>query len=134
MGNNWHKEGYIKARLDSFLGSLQWLMKNDRAVVKHIENYSSYHSMLLLDTKPDLQKQKRRFYFDERRIGKPGVKKVIRDAWESKCIGSPMFKVASKIKRCKMKLIKWNRQQESKSAIRINNIKKELDELKDKKG
>lgn len=75
-------------------------MKNDRAVVKHIENYSFDHSMVLLDTKPDLQKQKKRFYFNKRWIGKPGVEKVIRDAWESKCIGSPMFKVASKIKRC----------------------------------
>lgn len=61
-------------------------MKNDRTVVKHIDNYSSDHNIFLLDTKPDRQKQKRRFYFKKMWIGKPGVEKVIQDAWEYKCV------------------------------------------------
>lgn len=52
--------------------------------------------MILIDTKPKTQKKRRRFYFDKRWIGE----EVIRGAWDTKCIGSPMFRVAYKIKKC----------------------------------
>lgn len=57
--------------------------------------------MILLDTKPETQKKRRRFYFDKRWIGE----EVIRAAWDTKCIGSPMFRVAYKIKKCEWNLL-----------------------------
>lgn len=107
--NNWRGERYIAARLDRFFGAAKWLVDNEKAVVKHIERYSSYHSMLLLDTKPDMEKKKKRFYFDKRWVDKPGIEEVIRKAWEPEGIGSPMFKVGQKIKQCRMALIEWNK-------------------------
>lgn len=53
---------------------------------------------------------------------------------EPKCLGSSIFKVAYKIKRCRMELIKWNKQQESNSAIRIHKLKEEIVEMKETEG
>lgn len=55
-------------------------------------------------------KKRERFYFDKRWVRKPEAKEVIRSEWEPDCIDSPMFKVANKTKRCRMELIKWNKQ------------------------
>lgn len=71
-------------------------------MVQHVAIPVSDHCMLILDTKLELRKQKRRFYFDKIWVEKPGVKEMIRKAWETENIGSAMFKVTSKIKRCKM--------------------------------
>lgn len=102
--------------------------------MRHIENYFSDHSMILLDTKYDLPKCNKRFSFDKRWIRKEGVEEVIHEVWKCECYGTPMFKVASKIKKYRMALLKWNKQQMSNSAIRISQLKKELDALRDKKG
>lgn len=59
--SNWHKEGFIEARFDRFFGSSKWLLENESALVKHIENQSSDHSMLLFDTKPVLEKGRKGF-------------------------------------------------------------------------
>lgn len=81
-------------------------MDNEKFIVQHIDKQFSDHCMLLLDIKPELAKKKKRFYFDKRWVGKPGVEDVIRLVWESECFNSPMFKVATKIKRCRMELLK----------------------------
>lgn len=60
MENNWQGEEYIEFRLDRFFGSLYWLLNHDRAVVTHVANYSLDHIILLLDTKPVLQIQKKK--------------------------------------------------------------------------
>lgn len=44
-----------------------------------------------------------------------------------------MFKVAHKIKQCRMVLIKWSRVQDNNSALKIQKLKKELEELRGKK-
>lgn len=68
----------------------------------------------------------RRFYFDKRWIRD----EEIRASWDPECISSPMFRVVYKIKKCRMELIKWNRQQESNFAIKIQKLKREMDELR----
>lgn len=98
--------------------------------MKHIENQSSDHSILLLDTKPVQVKRKKRFLLDKRWIDKPGVEEVVRTAWESDCFGSPMFRVAFKIKRCRQ----WDRLQGHNSAAKIQKLKEEMEELKKQEG
>lgn len=56
----------------------------------------------MLNTKLETQKKRRRFYFDKRWIRE----EMIRAAWDPECIGSPMFRVVYKIKKCRMELIK----------------------------
>lgn len=80
-------------------------MENEKARVKHINRQASYHCMLLLDTKLEVGKKKSIFYFDKRWIDKPGIEETIRKTWEVECIGSLMFKVDCKIKRCRLALL-----------------------------
>lgn len=75
-------------------------MSNGKAVVNHLLKPASDHCLLELDTNPDEGWKKKRFCFDKRWIGKSGVEDIIKHAWEQECVGSPMFQVASKIKRC----------------------------------
>lgn len=55
-------------------------------------------------------------------------------AWKSECYGSPMFQVASKIKKCRIDLLKWNSSQESNSATMIQKLKAEMEEMKESDG
>lgn len=85
--------------------------------------------MLIFDIKPNLRKKKRRFYFDKRWISKPRIEDIMKKAWDRECIGSPMFKVACKIKRYRMDLLKCNRKSQNNSAARIQKLKEEMEEL-----
>lgn len=59
---------------------------------------------------------------------------MVRTAWEPECIGSPMFRVAFKIKRYMMELIKWDRLKENNLAVKIQNLKEEMEEIRDMDG
>lgn len=106
------KQGWI-----DFLGLNN--VEDKKVVVQHIDRQASDHCMLILDTKPKLRKKKRRFYFDKKWIGKPGIEDIIKKSWDRECIRSLMFKVACKIKRCRMDLLEWNRKSQNNSIARI---------------
>lgn len=76
----------------------------------------------------------RRFYFDKKCINKPVENEVIKNAWESKFYGLPMFQVGYKIKRCMMEFNRWNRLQESNSTTRIQKLKVEMEVMKESDG
>lgn len=59
---------------------------------------------------------------------------MIRKAWEPDCIRSPMFKVAYKIKRCRLALLRWNKQLQGNSAVKIQILKDELETLRELEG
>ncbi|XP_071933018.1 uncharacterized protein [Coffea arabica] len=89
--NHWAQEGEIKQRLDRALGSCAWSQIFYRTIVKHIENFSSDHSMILLDSNPLKEKRKKRFLFDRRWMKKDGREQVVKQAWEEEQIGSNMY-------------------------------------------
>lgn len=68
------------------------------------------------------------------RLISSGVEEVVRQAWEANVIGSPMFQVAERIKRCRLALLQWNGQQMSTSAARIQELKVEMESLGDEAG
>lgn len=84
--------------MDQFFGSSQWLVNNEKTVVQHNVCQILDHCILVLDTTPEMQQKRRRFYFDKRWVEKLGVEKVMRQTWEAETIGSPMFQVAERIK------------------------------------
>lgn len=102
--------------------------------MKHVEKQASDHCLLLLDTKPEERRKMMRFYFDQRWVTKDGIEEVIREAWEPNCIGSPMFKVAYKIKRCRLALLRWDKQSQGNSAVKIQKLKEELKTLRELEG
>lgn len=132
--NNWEDEGYIRVRLDRFFGASNWLMEHSKAVMKHIERQAFDHNLLILDTKPEQRRRKIRFYFDKRWVKKPKVEELIRNTWETNCEGRLMYKVATKIKRCRLELLKWNRQQQGNAARKIQRIQEEMKNLNEQGG
>lgn len=60
---------------------------------------------------------------------KSGVEDLVRKVWETDCEGSLMYKVATKIKRCRVELLKWNRQGQGNAAKRIRMIQEKMERL-----
>ncbi|XP_071916215.1 uncharacterized protein [Coffea arabica] len=64
--NNWENEGEIKQRLDRMLCTPTGFQRFDKTRCKHVDNYSSDHSMLVVDTEPVEEKRRKKFIFDKR--------------------------------------------------------------------
>lgn len=65
---------------------------------------------------------------------KPGVEALIAAAWNFECKGSIMHKAATKIKRCRVELLKWNSQGQGNAAKWITLIQIEMERLKEEGG
>lgn len=60
---------------------------------------------------------------------------MIRQAWQTDYIGSPMHQVAHKIKKkCQLALLQWNRTGQHNSSVRIQQIKEQIEELREAEG
>lgn len=66
LANNRELEGFVEERLDRFCASLDWLLNFPRALILHEHKQSSDNSLFVLDTHPDQQRAKKRFYYDHR--------------------------------------------------------------------
>ena len=104
--------------------SNDWSQSFDKATVKHIDNFGSDHSMLLIDSKPIKERRKKCFFFDKRWFKKEGVEQVIKKAWEEEQIGSNMYKVHKKVANCRRALLKWRNNFQGNARKKIDNLKK----------
>ncbi|XP_071924702.1 uncharacterized protein [Coffea arabica] len=80
--NNWENEGEIKQRLDRMLCTHTWFQIFDKTRCKHVDNYSSDHSMIMVDTEPKQAKRRKKFIFDKKWIQQEGITQVIEEAWK----------------------------------------------------
>ena len=95
----------------------------DRTIVKHIENFGSDHSMILLDSNPLREKRKKRFIFNRRWLKKKGLEQVIKQAWEEEQIGLRLYKVHGKIAKCRAEILKWRNNFQGNARKTIEKIK-----------
>lgn len=51
-------------------------------MVKHIKKKASDHCMLILDTEPEMERNKRKFYLIKRCITKSEIEEVVKKTWE----------------------------------------------------
>lgn len=66
---------------------------------------------------------------------KPHFEDIVKAIWNSKCEGSLLFRVATKIKKkCRLGLLQWNRQQQENTIKQIQLIKTEMGGLKEQGG
>ncbi|XP_027098812.1 uncharacterized protein [Coffea arabica] len=86
--NNWSIGEEIKERLDRTPTSVEWNRNNSGANLMHIQTVASDHAMLLMDTRPERNKWKRRFQFDARWLQYPEVEKVVDSAWDKQQMAS----------------------------------------------
>lgn len=103
-----------------FFGSNTWMLHFDTAEVKHIMRQASDHSLLLLDCKPERNKTKSRFIFENRWLKMQETENLIKEVWDQQIEGSRMFTVQQKLKQCKHQIIKWRKkgQRQFKSGNR----------------
>ena len=103
----------------------------DKTRIKHIENVVSDHSMIFMNSNPQLEKRKRRFLFDRRRLKKEGLEQVIKNAWEEEDQeGSNMYKVTIKVANYRVAIPKWKNKFQGNARQRIDTTKKKLEEVK----
>ncbi|XP_071914130.1 uncharacterized protein [Coffea arabica] len=128
--NHWEDEGEIRQRLDRCLASYDWVQTFEKARCQHLDTYASDHSILCLDTEPDKEKRKKKFYFDKRWLQKKEVQQVVEQAWQIDEPGSRMFKVIKKIRNCRIELLKWRNTFQADSKRRIVEIGKALEKVR----
>ncbi|XP_072066917.1 uncharacterized protein [Arachis hypogaea] len=80
------------------MAPVEWFSPYPSAMVTRLQEISSDHAQLFLDTCPPLNRSKRRFKFQKRWCGIEEVRKMIIDAWNSQIEISPMFILAQKLK------------------------------------
>ena len=102
----------------------------DQAKCTHMESIASDHSMLVLDTTPQGRKNKKRFVFDKRWTKREGISDVIKEGWNERVVGSRMFRVTSKVKKCRVALLKWRNNFIDHSKKAISQLKVQLEKEK----
>lgn len=96
--NNREGKGFIQERLDRFVGSGEWMLNHDSAMVTHFRMQSSDHSLLVLDSEQKRAKTKTRFIFYLRLVQDQETEGLAREVWGRNVLGSRMFS-PEKIKR-----------------------------------
>ncbi|CAN1272874.1 Transposon TX1 uncharacterized 149 kDa protein [Linum perenne] len=107
--SNRHQDAsVIDERLDRFLLNDQWLELFPDSSVVHLDPRYSDHSPILLRTQPPSPNSKKLFRFDCRWVDNPEVSNLISNSWKQPPKdGSPMFRLADKLKRLRHLLYDW---------------------------
>lgn len=99
-------EGFIQERLESFSGSLDWMLLNDMAIVNLVIKPTSDHSLKILDSKPERVKSWVRFIFYSCWIKERVCVEIVKETWGKTVAAYRMFKVKQNRKWCKHSFIK----------------------------
>lgn len=77
LGGVLENDGLIQERFDIVISSPGWKLEFNCANVSNLETKASDHNALLINTKFNFRKKKRRFYFDKRLSEKEEVNRTI---------------------------------------------------------
>ncbi|CAN1279753.1 Uncharacterized mitochondrial protein AtMg00310 [Linum perenne] len=117
----------IEERLDRFFFNDLWLSLFPESHVRHLFPRYSDHSPILLRTQPPSPISKKLFRFDCRWVENPEVTLLIQHTWSQPCRdGSPMFRLADKLKSLRHTLFDWCRGGTSNSARLLQDIDRAL--------
>ena len=111
----WHgrrHEYTIWERLDRGVANYDWMSKFPAATVRHLHCYSFDHRPICLLLNPNNEAQrwnKKPFRFEEMWLADRGCGETVLQAWQVEALGTPMFKVTQKLKKCKKLLKTWSR-------------------------
>ncbi|XP_072075672.1 uncharacterized protein [Arachis hypogaea] len=120
----------IQERLDRVLATLEWCESYPTATVFRLQEDSSDHAPLLLDSNPPMEKTKCRFKFQEKWCWNAEVRGIVEEMWKVEVEGSPMFILAQKLKKCRHSLVRWQQTSQSNSLQQIRELKDRLEELR----
>ncbi|XP_019432538.1 PREDICTED: uncharacterized protein LOC109339538 [Lupinus angustifolius] len=95
-------------RLDRSLCNDDWLSNWNSVYCCTLPRISSDHHPLLLCSSSSMTKRNSPFRFLKMWMKHPDCSRVTEEAWKDEIVGCPMFIVAEKLKRLKVKLKIWN--------------------------
>lgn len=127
--NNREGKGFVEERLDRVFASPEWFIQHRHAVVHHVPKQTSDHYLLLLDDKPQIQHAPKCFYFDKRLLELSNFERGVEQAWDVMQHGVPLYQVCSRIKCCRVALLKLKGQHSLHSSSAINKLKGKLEEM-----
>ncbi|XP_072054848.1 uncharacterized protein [Arachis hypogaea] len=123
-------EDLVKERLDRYLVGMGWKLKFQNAVVHRLTELGSDHAPILIETEPQSWHSKRHFKYQERWCGEDDVKRIVREVWKMKVVGSAMFSLAQKLKECRYRLVQWQITHKENSRKEIDDFQASLEELR----
>ena len=88
------------------------MTKYPTATIRHLHCISSNHwpLLLLLDLNGELVRWKQKpFHFEEMWLADWGYGDIVKQAWETRPNGHHMYRVVTKIKKCKKMLKSWSK-------------------------
>ncbi|KAK9996993.1 hypothetical protein SO802_021679 [Lithocarpus litseifolius] len=133
LGKWRHGDAFVEQRLDRAYASEEWRELYPQSKVFHTSAAYSDHEPILLNTEPTVTRHrcsKKIQRFEEKWVAHPECEDRVRFSWvQTQPIGSPMFRLFEKIKRCRMDLVRWSRHTFGNSRDHINAKQGELEEL-----
>ena len=73
--------------------------------------------------------RKKRFFIDKRWLKKEGISEVIKEAWDKNVEGSRLFQIKTKVRNCRIVLLRWSNKSNKNSRKRIESMKEKLDQI-----
>ncbi|KAI8560853.1 hypothetical protein RHMOL_Rhmol04G0288000 [Rhododendron molle] len=125
--NNQGGGDFIESRLDRALESHSRLLHYyNQSYIEHLDCIGSEHKALLLHTTVRIRRRGTPFRFDARLFKSEDVKGIVQSEWAQGIIGSPLFYLSRKIKKCQLALKSWRVKQNLNSRQKIEQTKEEM--------
>ena len=123
----------MQERLDRACASAEWQELFPYVKESHLQaSYSDHIPILINITGLDQRGRRKKIprCFEEKWASHAECKNFIRQAWETgACLGSPMYRLFEKIKRCQLALVEWSRNTFSNSKSELQVKQAALEEL-----
>ncbi|KAL3625104.1 hypothetical protein CASFOL_031772 [Castilleja foliolosa] len=118
----------IQQRLDRGVGNDGWISLYPLALVNHLTPVASDHSPITISTtrEPRLPTP---FKFEEMWLEDNSCIDTVRKSWNIPSVGSPPFKLVTKIKNAKQDLRIWNKENFGNFFKKANELKLKLDAM-----
>jgi len=132
--NNGHpRDAFVQEWLDKACANSEWRSLFPHAKVIHIQSsYSDHNPIIINISMPNQTYRKKKIpgRFEEKWAYHEGCEAVVRVAWDAKSgVGSPMFRLFEKIRRCRQALIEWSRNIVGNFKTKIQERQSALEEL-----
>lgn len=124
--NGRHGDDFVQERLDRACATIEWRELFPHSRVVNLQASYSDHDPIMLTTQVDVHAARRKKIpkrFEEKWASHSDCEVVIFEIWNGEIsMGSPMYILFEKIKKCRMALVGWSRS--------MGNSKTKLDEKK----
>ncbi|KAG7600426.1 Endonuclease/exonuclease/phosphatase superfamily [Arabidopsis suecica] len=119
--------GKIRCRLDRAMGNEEWHNLFSHTNVEYLEMWGSDHRPVLASIQSSPKTFSRKFMFDKRWIGKPGLNEAVIEGWSGEGLREdrPIMK---KIQNCKRVISIWKKSTRTNSEILIKELHDKIEE------